>query len=123
MSSESSSLKALACDVAALLEEKDPMSDSEDSDMALRLSILRSQRQKNSLGRWARIAQIAQEYRKMLKVKEDNEPVDAEEVGVHYPSPDLPEWPVPAIPEYPELPDIPHRPPAVHRSIHKHTDI
>lgn len=46
MSSESSALKALACDVAALLEEKDPMSDSEDSDMALRLSILRSQRQK-----------------------------------------------------------------------------
>lgn len=81
MSSESSALKALACDVAALLEEKDPMSDSEDSDMALRLSILRSQRQKNSLGRWARIAQIAQEYRRMLKVKEDNEPVDAEEVG------------------------------------------
>lgn len=32
-------------------------------------------------GRWARIAQIAQEYRRMLKVKEDNEPVDAEEVG------------------------------------------
>ena len=81
MSSETSALKALACDVAALLEEKDPMSDSEDSDIALRLSILRSQRQKNSLGRWARIAQIAQEYRKMLKVKEDNEPVDAEEVG------------------------------------------
>lgn len=81
MSSESSALQALACDVAALLEEKDPMSDSEDSDMALRLSILRSQRQKNSLGRWARIAQIAQEYRRMLKVKEDNEPVDAEEVG------------------------------------------
>lgn len=46
MSSESSALKALACDVAALLEEKDPMSDSEDSDMSLRLSILRSQRQK-----------------------------------------------------------------------------
>ena len=81
MSSESSALKALACDVAALLEEKDPMSDAEDSDMALRLSILRSQRQKNSLDRWARIAQIAQEYRRMLKVKEDNEPVDAEEVG------------------------------------------
>ena len=81
MSSETSALKALACDVAALLEEKDPMSNSEDSDMALRLSILRSQRQKNSLGRWARIAQIAQEYRRMLKVKEDNEPVDAEEVG------------------------------------------
>ena len=81
MSSESSALKALACDVAALLEEKDPMSDSEDSDMSLRLSILRSQRQKNSLGRWARIAQIAQEYRRMLKVKEDNEPVNAEEVG------------------------------------------
>lgn len=72
---------ALACDIAALLEEKDPMSESLDTDIALRISILRSQRRKSNLGRWNRIAQIAQEYRRMLRIKEDNGEVDAEEVG------------------------------------------
>lgn len=72
---------ALACDIAALLEEKDPMSESSDTDIALRISILRSLRRKSNLGRWNRIAQIAQEYRRMLRIKEDNGEVDAEEVG------------------------------------------
>lgn len=72
---------ALACDIAALLEEKDPMSESSDTDIALRISILRLQRRKSNLGRWNRIAQIAQEYRRMLRIKEDNGEVDAEEVG------------------------------------------
>lgn len=72
---------ALACDIAALLEEKDPMSESPDTDIALRISILRSLRRKSNLGRWNRIAQIAQEYRRMLRIKEDNGEVDAEEVG------------------------------------------
>ena len=72
---------ALTCDIAALLEEKDPMSESSDTDIALRISILRSQRRKSNLGRWNRIAQIAQEYRRMLRIKEDNGEIDAEEVG------------------------------------------
>lgn len=72
---------ALACDIAALLEEKDPMSESSDTDIALRISILRSLRRKSNLGRWNRIAQIAQEYRRMLRIKEDNGEVDAEGVG------------------------------------------
>lgn len=72
---------ALACDIAALLEEKDPMSESSDTDIALRISILRSLRRKSNLGRWNRIAQIAQEYRRMLRIKEDNGEVNAEEVG------------------------------------------
>lgn len=73
--------KALACDMAAVLEEKDPMSENENSDMTLRIAMLRSQRERKNLGKWARIAQIAQEYRRMLKVKEDNHPVEPEEVG------------------------------------------
>ena len=80
ISSDSPASQALACDIAALLEEKDPMGENEDSDMTLRLSILRSARCKKNLGRWNRIAQIAQEYRKMLRIREDNEPIDAEEV-------------------------------------------
>lgn len=57
------------------------MSEHEDSDMTLRIAMLRSQRERKNLGKWSRIAQIAQEYRRMLKVKEDNHPVDPEEVG------------------------------------------
>lgn len=79
--SDTDAQKALACDMAALLEEKDPMSETADSDMTLRITMLRSQREKKNLGRWARIAQIAQEYRKLLQVKEDNHPVDPEAVG------------------------------------------
>ena len=81
LNSKTDAQKALACDMAAVLEEKDPMSEHEDSDMTLRIAMLRSQRERKNLGKWARIAQIAQEYRRMLKVKEDNKPVDAEEVG------------------------------------------
>lgn len=79
--SDTDAQKALACDMAALLEEKDPMSENADSDMTLRITMLRSQREKKNLGRWARIAQIAQEYRKLLQVKEDNHPVDPKAVG------------------------------------------
>ena len=79
--SDTDAPKALACDMAALLEEKDPMSENADSDMTLRITMLRSQREKKNLGRWARIAQIAQEYRKLLQVKEDNHPVAPEAVG------------------------------------------
>lgn len=79
--SDTDAQKALACDMAALLEEKDPMSENADSDMTLRITMLRSQREKKNLGRWAHIAQIAQEYRKLLQVKEDNHPVDPEAVG------------------------------------------
>lgn len=81
LNSKTDAQKALACDMAAVLEEKDPMSEHEDSDMTLRIAMLRSQRERKNLGKWARIAQIAQEYRRMLKVKEDNHPVDPEEVG------------------------------------------
>ena len=81
-SDETKRLQALACDIAALLEEKDPMSESSECDITLRLSILRSNRRKGSLGRWAKIAQIAKEYRKLVHAEEDNSPVDSEEVGM-----------------------------------------
>lgn len=68
--------KALACDIAALLEEKDPMTEESQSDLTIRISTLRKHRTNKSLGRWTRIAQIAEEYRKMTHAEEDNnEPV------------------------------------------------
>ena len=56
---------SLACDIAALLEEKDPLSESGGTDLTLRLSALRAARRKKQLGKWQRIAKIAAEYRRM----------------------------------------------------------
>ena len=82
LSAKGKSQQALACDIAALLEEKDPLAESGECDITLRLSILRSNRRKNTLGRWVRIAQIAKEYNRLVHAAEDNSPVDGEEAGL-----------------------------------------
>ena len=70
---------SLACDIAALLEEKDPLSENGGTDLTLRLSALRAARRKKQLGRWQRIAKIAAEYRRMAHTDEDNrDPVPTE---------------------------------------------
>ena len=74
--------RCLACDIAALLEEKDPLADSADTDMTLRLSLLRSARRKKQMGRWQRIAKIAAEYRRMAHTAEDNADPVPTEVGL-----------------------------------------
>lgn len=70
LSAASTSEKSLACDIAALLEEKDPLADKEDCDMSLRISYLRSARKNKNLGKWAR---IAQEYQRMCRKKENTD--------------------------------------------------
>ena len=74
--------KALACDLAALLEEKDPMDEQTGADMVLRVSLLRSARSNKRLGKWQRVARVAEEYRRMARVDEDNREVAPGEVGV-----------------------------------------
>lgn len=70
--------KALAADIAALLEEKDPLSinnkeqASVDADINTRIVLLREARNKKQGGRWERIIRIAEQYRKMVHVEEDN---------------------------------------------------
>ena len=73
---------SLACDIAALLEEKDPLSESGDTDLTLRLSALRAARRKKQLGRWQRIAKIAAEYRRMAHTDEDNRDPAPTEAGL-----------------------------------------
>lgn len=58
--------KALACDIAALLEEKDPMLDLPDTDITLRIAALARARAHKKLGRWSRIARISDEYHRMV---------------------------------------------------------
>ena len=73
---------SLACDIAALLEEKDPLSETGGTDLTLRLSALRAARRKKQLGRWQRIAKIAAEYRRMAHTDEDNRDPVPMEVGL-----------------------------------------
>lgn len=72
LSAETPEQKALAADIAALLEEKDPMAAEPSADINLRIGELRRLRAAHRLGRWERIARIAQEYRTMVHAGEDN---------------------------------------------------
>ena len=73
---------SLACDIAALLEEKDPLSEIGGTDLTLRLSALRAARRKKQPGRWQRIAKIATEYRRMAHSDEENRDPAPMEVGL-----------------------------------------
>lgn len=73
--------QALAADLAALLEEKDPLSEEMDPDISLRIEALRRARAGGRPGPWGRIARIAAQYREMVRVPEDNAPSDAYLLG------------------------------------------
>lgn len=75
-------LKGVACDIAAILEEKDPMGETAGTDLALRITALRQARRNKQTGRWQRIAQIAAEYRRMAHVVENNNDVAPTDVGM-----------------------------------------
>ena len=72
--------KALAADLAALLEEKDPL-DTAEAGAYLRLKALRDARSSRREGRWSRVARIAEQYRNMVRVPEDNGDPDPFEAG------------------------------------------
>ena len=75
-------LKSLACDIAALLEEKDPLSHlTDDSDIFTRITHLRQARANGNLGHWSRIARISSEYCRMAHCKEYNTIPSQDEIG------------------------------------------
>ncbi len=71
---EDNKTKSLAADIAALLEEKDILNDDSDADINTRLELLRNARRKKQTGRWKRIADIAEQYRRLAKAEENNTP-------------------------------------------------
>ena len=75
--------KALAADIAALLEEKDPMAlDNAGTDMGARVSALRRARREHREGRaWGRIARVAEQYRSLTRCAEDNTDPDPYSIG------------------------------------------
>lgn len=75
-------LGALAADIAAILEEKDPVGDENDADIGTRIDLLREQRAFNGKDkRFSRIARIAAEYRRMVRCDEDNSAAPADSIG------------------------------------------
>ena len=76
-------LGALAADIAAILEEKDPLGDENDADIGTRIDLLREQRAFKELRdkRFSRIARIAAEYRRMMRCDEDNSTATADNIG------------------------------------------
>jgi ATP-dependent helicase HrpB len=73
----------LASDVAAVLEERDPLTREAGIDINLRIEALRRARENKSAGkRFARIEKAAASYRRMLNIEEDNSAFDAYETGL-----------------------------------------
>lgn len=81
ISAENDRKKALAADIAAVLEEKDQLSSSEDSDINTRIGLLRKARRSNSDGRWNRIILVADEYLRLVHAVASNEIPDVFETG------------------------------------------
>lgn len=73
LTAETDSLKALAADIAAILEERDILNTETDADINTRIALLRDARRTRHHGRWGRIINIAEQYRRLVRVAEDND--------------------------------------------------
>ena len=81
LKADSRERKSLAADIAAILEEKDPLAGEGGSDIGRRLDALRAARLSGNPGKWARIARIARAYADMAGVPDDNSSVNPYEAG------------------------------------------
>ncbi len=74
---------ALAADIAALLEERDPLGREAGIDINDRIDALRVHRREQRDGRkFSRIAKVAEQYRRLFDEPEENEVHDPYETGV-----------------------------------------
>lgn len=74
--------KQLACDIAAVLEERDPLGKDAGIDINLRIEALRRERSRGAVSRkMQRMAKAAASYRQMLQVEESNETYDPFDTG------------------------------------------
>ncbi|MGZ4094692.1 MAG: ATP-dependent helicase C-terminal domain-containing protein, partial [Bacteroidia bacterium] len=73
----------LATDIAAVLEERDPLPRDSGIDINLRIEALRRARSTKTSGkRFSRIEKVASSYRNMLRVEVNNEAFDPYETGL-----------------------------------------
>lgn len=74
---------SLAADLAALLEERDPLPRESGTDITLRVQALRRFRERSSSGgRMQFIKKVSDSYHQLFKVEPDNGPVDDFETGL-----------------------------------------
>lgn len=74
--------QALATDIAALLDERDPLPRETGIDITLRIDALRRNRADNRHNKpLDRIEKIAAQYRLLLKIEPDNSPADTYRAG------------------------------------------
>lgn len=84
LSAEEEGLLDLATDLAAILEEKDPLPPQSGVDISLRVEGLRRFRSNQGKGRgkWQRIERVARQYRKLMNSAVVNDPFDPNELGL-----------------------------------------
>lgn len=76
-------MRQLACDLAAILEERDPLPKDSGIDISLRIEALRRYRQTpNPAARMGRIEKVAESYLRLFQLEADNGPVDGYECGL-----------------------------------------
>lgn len=79
---EEQDLLDLATDLAAVLEERDPLPPNSGIDINLRIEALRKHRSEDRQGRGlSRIEKVAASYRKLFDIESSEEPVDDFETG------------------------------------------
>lgn len=80
---ETESMKQLGCDIAGILEERDPLPKDSGIDLNLRIEALRRARGNNAFNnKFYRIERNSASYRKLLNLDVDNEPIDPFETGL-----------------------------------------
>ena len=80
---ETTAMKNLGCDIAGILEERDPLPKDSGIDLNLRIEALRRARSNNAFtNKFKRIEKNAASYRKLLNLEIDNSIIDAYETGL-----------------------------------------
>ncbi len=73
--------KALAADIAALLEERDPIVGCAEAGMDIRVSELRKARENGTGGIWGRVSKAARQYCRIAGAVPDNAAPDPYKIG------------------------------------------
>lgn len=81
MLTEAGAMKGIACDIAAILEEKDPLSDEQNADISTRIAILRQYRNRKMPAAWKRIDNISTQYRRLVNTPHYSGNPTSEEIG------------------------------------------
>lgn len=81
MLTDAQDMKPIACDIAALLEEKDPLNDETDADITTRIAMLMQYRKGKMPTTWKKTDNIAAQYRRIIKAPQPTYDPEPEKIG------------------------------------------